>query len=356
MKRITKLSVIALCLALLVGCARADTDIRPYIPTNLTDRTPIIIDCDIGIIDFYALGYVGTCDKLDLRAVTTTYGTATLENTTANALGAVSFYGYDCPVAVGSVCSFSGTISIQKKEQGENGLGNTVLPPPSDDSVDTVPAWDLIYQIALEEKGNLQIIAMGPLTNIARAIEEHPDIRPLIASITATAGDYRNEITANGEFNAACDPQAMQTVLQSGIPLTLLGQSTTDLYQILQVTTKGHGVSVDEWLMPQGKYTDTFQAVRRYADKKSEKTGEDTMVFPEIMAILVVIDDSLLPYRYADTVTCTSADIQVTFSPDGATSHIRIADFRAFDNQYRQRYQTYFNFMPQFYAERSEQP
>lgn len=355
MKRISKLSAVVLCLALLTGCAGTGADTRSYIPTNLTDRTPIIIDCDMGIVDFYALGYVGTCDKLDLRAVTTTYGATTLENATANALGAVSLYGYDCPVAVGSVCSLSGSISIQKKEQGENGLGNTVLPPPSA-TADAAPAWDLIYQIAQEEKGSLQIVAMGPLTNIAKAIQQYPDILPLIAGITVTGGDYRDEVTANGEFNAACDPQAMQTVLQSGIPLTLLGQSITDLYRIGQVTTKGRGTSVDEWLMHQGRFTDTFQAVRRYADQKAEETGEDTMVFPEIMAILTVIDDSLLPYQYADAVTCTPVDIRVTFSPKGETSHIRIADFRAFDGKYWQRYQTYFDFMPQFYAEGGEQP
>ena len=105
---------------------------------------------------------------------------------------------------------------------GNDGLGGLSKAPKA--SPDAVPAWERIYETAVQEKGNLEILALGPLTNLAIALRKHPDLKSLVKNLVIMGGSAGSgNVTEEAEFNAWVDPDACDEVLHSGIPLLLCG-------------------------------------------------------------------------------------------------------------------------------------
>lgn len=103
---------------------------------------------------------------------------------------------------------------------GSNGLGGHILPAPVK-KPENKAAWDIIYNIAKEGKGELVLVALGPLTNIALALMKYPDLPKYVKRIYMMGGsrDYGNH-SQYAEFNIWGDPHACHVVLESGIPIT----------------------------------------------------------------------------------------------------------------------------------------
>ncbi|MEG1896259.1 MAG: nucleoside hydrolase, partial [Oscillospiraceae bacterium] len=103
---------------------------------------------------------------------------------------------------------------------GQGGLANFIL-PPSNKPFDGY-AWDIIRDEAIAAKGALEIVTLGPLTNIAITLLRYPEIKPLIKRIVCMAGSgYMGNMNAYAEFNAWVDPDACEIVLNSGVPIVL---------------------------------------------------------------------------------------------------------------------------------------
>ena len=124
-------------------------------------------------------------------------------------------------------------LDVYKRQvHGESGLGPVQLPRagrPFDDK----KAWDVLYEEAVKAEGKLQVIAIGPLTNIATALLLYPELKKSIAHLTIMGGSakYGNS-SPYGEFNIWVDPYAAKLVMESGIPITLLGLDTLSLIHI----------------------------------------------------------------------------------------------------------------------------
>ncbi len=89
-------------------------------------------------------------------------------------------------------------------------------------------AWDAIYEAAKKEGGKLQIVAVGPLTNIANAIISHPDLKDMVERILIMGGAaVGGNATMAAEFNIYADPHSAETVMQSGIPVVMFGLDVT---------------------------------------------------------------------------------------------------------------------------------
>jgi len=110
---------------------------------------------------------------------------------------------------------------------GYNGLGDVDLPAPKR-APETKKAWDAIYEEAVRRNGELQLIAVGPLTNIAMAIMKYRDLPKYVSKITIMGGasSYGN-ITPAAEFNVYADPEAADMVFSSGIPVHMCGLDIT---------------------------------------------------------------------------------------------------------------------------------
>src|SRR5438309_3131024 len=110
---------------------------------------------------------------------------------------------------------------------GENGLGGAVFPEPTTKPV-TTPAAEIISQIVRKYPGEVTLITIGPLTNIATALNSDPELASMVRALVMMGGSLSGgNITPAAEFNVYVDPEAARIVFQSGIPITMVGLDVT---------------------------------------------------------------------------------------------------------------------------------
>lgn len=190
-------------------------------------KTPIIIDTDPGVDDFFAILLAAASPALDIRAFTTVAGNCPLVVTSRNALAITERYGLSIPVAKGAAEPLNILLHTAEYIHGEKGLGNLSIPEPAG-TFSAAYAWDVIYREAIQHSGKLEIVALGPLTNLAIALLKYPDLASHIKRIVFMGGstDIGN-VTSYAEFNIYVDPLAADIVLNSGIPLVMVGLNVT---------------------------------------------------------------------------------------------------------------------------------
>ena len=136
--------------------------------------TPIILDCDPGIDDALAIAFATASPEIDLIGLTTVAGNVSLDKTTANALAVASFVGAkDVPVTPGAAAPLLRPALHAGHVHGDSGLGGAVLPPPARTAEDG-HAIDYIIERLGAARGEITLVATGPLTNIALALTREP--------------------------------------------------------------------------------------------------------------------------------------------------------------------------------------
>ena len=194
-------------------------------------KQPILIDTDPGVDDFFCLAIgCGLQDHFDLKAVTTMGGNNTTDVTTRNALDILKLFGRDdVPVAKGSDSFLTRPFGKPAEAfHGKNGLGNVEI-PHSDRKPDPLPAWDKIYETAVACGGDLILVPVAPYTNIARALQAHPDLPKYVKKIVLMGGSIKEgNITPYAEANAFNDAPATDIVFRSGIPIDMVGLNVTN--------------------------------------------------------------------------------------------------------------------------------
>ncbi|MGR0318907.1 nucleoside hydrolase [Agromyces sp. ZXT2-3] len=194
---------------------------------------PVILDCDPGHDDVFALWLAAGHPALELLAVTTVGGNVPLEHTSRNARIALSVAGVTgVPVAAGAAGPLVRELVTAEWIHGENGLGGPELPDP-DSGPSPVPldprgATELIADTIAAASEPVAIIATGPITNVAVLLRERPELAPSIREVVWMGGSTeRGNATPYAEFNARVDPEALDLVLRSGIRFTMVGLNVT---------------------------------------------------------------------------------------------------------------------------------
>jgi purine nucleosidase len=188
-------------------------------------RTPIILDTDIGgdIDDAFAVALVVASPELDLKAVTTVSGDTEARARIAARLLSVAGRG-NVPVAAGSPGK---PMDISQAEWGK-GFTSQALRKEA--------AVDLMADQLKREHGSLVLIAIGPLTNIAELLKEHPESKPLIKRIVLMGGSIARGYYPNSgptaEYNIASDAAASRAVFSSGIPISMAPLDVTARLQL----------------------------------------------------------------------------------------------------------------------------
>ena len=188
---------------------------------------PVILDCDPGVDDAIAFLLAKQLPQLNVLAITSVAGNVGLEHTTYNALGLVEFLDWNVPVYRGA----AGPVFRKRVEavavHGSNGMAGFDL-PHTRSAVEGVNAWDAIHRYALEQQGMLEIIAIGPLTNLAMAFLKYSDLPQLIKRIVIMGGSTATgNTTPAAEFNIYADPEAADIVFCSGVPVHMCGLDMT---------------------------------------------------------------------------------------------------------------------------------
>ncbi|MEL4319148.1 nucleoside hydrolase [Leifsonia sp. YIM 134122] len=194
----------------------------------MTDRIPVIIDCDPGHDDVFALWLAAGSPLLELRAVTAVGGNGTLVHTERNARIALGVAGVtDVPVAAGADRPLVRELATAEWIHGENGLGGPLLPEPVV-QLDPRSAVGLMADVITTSAEPVAIIATGPITNVATLLRDRPELTAGIREIVWMGGSTgRGNVTPAAEFNAWVDPEALAIVLDSGVRFTMVGLNVT---------------------------------------------------------------------------------------------------------------------------------
>ncbi len=193
-------------------------------------KQPIIFDTDPGVDDAQAIAIALRHPELELLGLTTTYGNVDVEVATRNALLLAQLAGRDdVPVAQGAAAPLVKTRHPPPAHiHGANGLGDIVLPEVQG-KADPRSAAQFIVDTVNARPGEVTLVAVGPLGNLAAALQLDPTLTERVKQVVIMGGSIREggNVTPVAEANMFNDPHAASRVLTAGWPLTLVGLDVT---------------------------------------------------------------------------------------------------------------------------------
>jgi purine nucleosidase len=186
-------------------------------------KRPIILDCDPGHDDAMAILLARGCPDIELRAITTVAGNQTLAKTTLNARRVCTVAGiHDVPIYAGCDRPLRREPIYSPEIHGESGLDGYAFGPPTV-GVSDEHAVDYLIRALLASDGEITLVPVGPLTNIATAVRREPRIVGRAREVVLMGGAYtRGNVTPVAEFNIFADPEAAAVVFEAGWPLTMV--------------------------------------------------------------------------------------------------------------------------------------
>lgn len=189
----------------------------------------VIIDTDPGTDDAIALMMVLNHPGVEVLALTTVGGNGALRHTTRNALCILEHMGRgDIPVFRGAARPLRGRFIYGYHFHGPGAM-TAKLPPPARGPLPN-SAYDYVSEATRRSPGELTLIALGPLTTVARVIRRDPAFAKRLKRLVVMGGavETPGNVTPYAEFNIYNDPEAAQLVLSSGLPVTLVGLDVCD--------------------------------------------------------------------------------------------------------------------------------
>lgn len=196
-----------------------------------TVRRPFFIDTDTASDDAVALIIALRHPDIDVVGIGIVAGNVPLEMGVQNALYTVELCGSSVPVYAGASRPLVRELMTAQVVHGFDGFGDIGLPlsgrAPANGS-----AIDALLAAADAYAGELTLVTLGPLTNIAMALQQDPTLPNKIARcvIMGAAADHIGNVTPVAEFNMWCDPHAVEVVLGSGMKLEFVGWDISRLY------------------------------------------------------------------------------------------------------------------------------
>ena len=190
---------------------------------------PTVLDLDTGIDDALALLLALRSPELDLVGVTCVAGNVTLPQVLRNTLGVLEAAGApDVLVAAGAAKPLHRRLTTATFFHGQDGIGGVPLPPTRRAPI-TQPAPDFICESARAHDGELCLVAVGPLTNVALALELDPILPRRVRRLVVMGGAalVPGNVTPAAEANFHNDPEAASAVFRAGFDLTMIGLDVT---------------------------------------------------------------------------------------------------------------------------------
>lgn len=253
-------------------------------------RTPILLDCDPGIDDALAILYAVRSPECELLGIGTVRGNVDAETGALNALRVLEVAGAGhVPVAVGCDAWLVEPKADARFVHGEDGLGNTFLPPPRG-RPSGEHAVEMILRVTRERPGQVVLVAVGPLTNLAVALAEDPGLPRRVRQVVVMGGAARmpGNITPVAEANVAHDPEAARAVFAAGWPLTMVGLDVTMQALLHEEDAERLRASGD----PVGAFA--HRIVQFYMDFYRTILGRRACALHDPLAVAVALDPTLV--------------------------------------------------------------
>ncbi|MFN3641556.1 MAG: nucleoside hydrolase [Gemmobacter sp.] len=188
-----------------------------------------VIDTDPGLDDAVAILFALASPAFEVLGITTVAGNIGLGTVTRNAGRLLAVAGRaDVPVIAGAAGPLVRKGFDSSEIHGADGLGGVALPEPLAEAQAGAVDW-LAALLAAEPAGTVDLLTLGPLTNLARLVTDHPAAARRIRRVIAMGGavNDRGNVGPRAEFNIAADPEAADIVLGAGLPMTLIPLDVT---------------------------------------------------------------------------------------------------------------------------------
>lgn len=233
----------------------------------------ILFDTDPGVDDAMALLMLARDPRAELVGITTVFGNAPTEITTRNALALCERFGIEVPVARGAAQALvKPKGDYPEMIHGHDGMGNTGIAPARQRKADAAAAPQFIAEMARRLEGELVIVAVGPLTNLAQALRHDPQIAQRVQRVVVMGGAFgtlghTGNVSPVAEANIANDPHAADVVLGAAWPVSVVGLDVT--HQVLM--TNDYLASLGERGGEEGRFI--WDITRCYEDFYLARTG-----------------------------------------------------------------------------------
>jgi purine nucleosidase len=251
-------------------------------------RRPIVLDTDPGIDDALAILYLAAAPEVEIVAVGAAPGNIPTAMAAENALRVLDLAGLvDVPVAVGAPTPLSRPAAVAQAH-GEDGLGGAAGPASPRRPVPESAAEQLVG-LARRRPGELTVLALGPLTNLALGLLLEPDLPRLLRGVVWMGGAVHRagNRTPHAEFNAWQDPEAAELVLAAGFPLTVVPLDATVQAQADLAWVSAVAESAD----PRARFAS--QLLTHYVDFYAGALGIEGCVLHDPLAAAIAVDPDL---------------------------------------------------------------
>jgi inosine-uridine nucleoside N-ribohydrolase len=250
----------------------------------------VIIDTDPGVDDALAILLALHSPELKIEAITAVAGNVPLDLTLPNSLRLLEVARRtDIPVARGASRPLKRQLVTAPHAHGDNGLAGVDLPLPQTAPV-AEPAAQLISRITRQFPGEVEIVAIGPLTNIALALQSDPQLATRIHGLTIMGGSLSGgNVTPAAEFNSYVDPEAAQIVYRSGARITMIGLDVTRK----AVMTNEHIARLEAASNPAGRTAGRIMRATREL-LRTTRANEGQVLVHDPMTVGALVDPSLV--------------------------------------------------------------
>jgi purine nucleosidase len=248
----------------------------------------LLIDTDTASDDAVALIMALRSSQVKVLAITVVAGNVPVEQGTRNALFTAELCGSEVPVYIGAGAPLTRPLEDASWFHGRDGLGDQGY-RPANHSADDEPAVDAIVRVIAGNPG-IEVITLGPLTNLALALERQPSLAANVSRCVVMGGAPACEgnVTPAAEYNFWVDPEAARVVLRSKLPIELVG------WQLSRGEAVVNGREIEEILALQTKFAEfAIRSNETAATAYHLQTGERGIALPDPIAMAILLQPSL---------------------------------------------------------------
>ncbi|KAJ6802469.1 putative uridine nucleosidase 1 [Iris pallida] len=253
----------------------------------------VIIDTDPGIDDSMAILMAFQTPEIEVIGLTTIFGNVSTEDATRNALLLSEIAGRPVPVAEGNHEPLKGgKPRVADFVHGSDGLGNLFLPPPSGNKIEK-RAPEFMVDMVSQYPGEVSILALGPLTNVALAVKRDSSFASKVKKIVILGGSFfaSGNVNPAAEANIYGDPEAADIVFTCGADIAVVGINITT-----QVTLTDEDLS--ELRDSKGKHSELLSnMIKFYRDWHVKSDGIYGIFFHDLVCFAALVRPNLFTFR-----------------------------------------------------------
>ena len=252
--------------------------------------TPVIIDTDPGIDDMLALLLALGSPELEVRGISVSYGNTVVENAYRNAVVIARRAGKRTTLGVGARRPLARPLAVASETHGESGLGYAAV-PPAGVILDFVKSLD---RLLTDQPEPVTLVTLGPVTSLALALRRDAAlVRDKVKRHIAMIGNVaaQGNTTRYAEFNAWCDPEALDVVLRAELPTEMVGLDVTRQLVLApsEATRLAHsGAAQGVWIQ---------DALRFYMEFHKRQEGLEGCIVNDVLPIAELLHPGLLSFE-----------------------------------------------------------